>query len=343
MKTTPWIARVGLMVLLWLALGLVTAVPLFFGRRGWWDPVLQPLALVVHIYVGMLSVPFIAAKAWGTWRLLAGVQSAREAPAIERAASAVLIAFVLVLYGSGVLLVWNAVAEGNAWLKDVHLYFTFAAAAPLSWHLYRRLAQSWRAIQQLPTALRSGGWSARLYSRRSLLFLSLAVALSAVLRWALPARTMEDPNDFPVTNFGSPAGSIDLEKWRLVIRGAVGRPLSLSYQEILGMSREHHRYSLDCITGWSASRAWEGIPIAQLLDMAQPVDPESRLRFLSTTGYDVTVSPQRYRRPGAMLATHVEGVPFTHDHGFPLRLMVPGVVGEENVKWLAEIEVISLL
>jgi hypothetical protein len=342
-KPTPWIARVGLMVFVWLALGLLTGIPLFFGRRGWWDPVLHPLSLTAHIYVSVFSIPFLAAKIWGTWSLLRGAPRGREAPPFDRAASIVLIAFILVLYGSGVLLLWNVLAEGNAWLKDVHLYFTLASAAPLSWHLYRRLAQSWRAVQSLPSEPRPGGWDARLYSRRALLALAMAAGLSGLFRWAIPARAIEDPNDFPVTNFGPSAQTIDLKTWRLVIRGDVSNSLSLSIEELLRMPRERHRYSLDCITGWSATREWEGIPISYLLQLVQPSDPEVRLRFISTTGYDAVMLPQKYGRVGAMLATHVGGVPFTHDHGYPIRLMVPGVVGEENVKWLAEIEVFSIL
>lgn len=341
LRSTAWTARLGLMVLLWLVIGLATGVPLFFGRRGWWDPTLQPLVLALHLYASTLSVPFVLAKIWGTWQLLRHAPPGREAPAFDRAASAALIAFALILYGSGILLTWNAAFLGNAWLKDVHLYSTLATVAPLTWHLIRRFLQSWRIVRNLSVGIRPGSWNARLYSRRALLTLVVAAGLSWMLRRALPAAAGEDPNDFPVTNFGPAAGSIDLATWRLEVRGAVANPLSLSYEDLLRLPRERHRYSLDCVTGWSATRDWEGVPVARVLEMAQPTTPEALLRFVSLTGYETTMSSRWYRRPGAMLATHVAGVPFTHDHGFPLRVLVPGVVGEENVKWLKAIEVLS--
>lgn len=337
---TPWVSRLGLMVLFWLIIATLTAVPPFLGRRtDWWDPSLKPVVIAIHIYASTLSIPFILAKIWGTLGLQWGAPPNRTAPMIDRAASIVMMLFVVALYVSGLLLTWYGAPFGNAFLKDVHLYTTLAAVAPLTWHLYRRFTQSWRLVGRLSVGRRPGSWNARLYSRRAVLALAAALGLSWATRSLIPAGATEDPNDFPVTNYGPPAGSIQMASWRLEISGAVEQPMSLTYEELLRFPRERHRYPLDCVTGWTATRTWEGIPINTILDLVKPLNPGGSLRFLSTTGYEVVMSARRHQRTGAMLATHVEGVPFTHDHGFPIRLMVPGVVGEDNVKWLKSVRV----
>lgn len=340
-QSTVWIARLGLSILALLLVALVSGIALFVYRRGWLGYPFQATILPVHVYVSILSIPFLASKIWGTLHLLVGAPSSGPVPMSDRAASVATIVFSVVLYVSGLLLTSNTAIGGNARVIDAHLFSMLALLASLSWHLYHRLRQAWAAAVTDSGASHPAHWGTVLYSRRALLALSLAVATSAASRWAGGARPSDDPNDFPVTNFGSPSNIRDLENWRLEVRGQVGNLLSLSYTDLLGLPRERHRFLLQCVTGWTAIRVWEGIPVSKLLEIARPLNSEARLRFLSATGYEIIMPPSKYRRDGAMVVTHVDSVPLTGDHGSPARLLVPDVVGEENVKWLTAIEVLS--
>jgi DMSO/TMAO reductase YedYZ molybdopterin-dependent catalytic subunit len=96
--------------------------------------------------------------------------------------------------------------------------------------------------------------------------------------------------------------------------------------------------------------AWTGIPLRNLLDEARVADGAVEVLF---TGLDRGVEggvEQRYARSlplevardgGALLAFAMNGAPLPPQHGFPLRLVVPGWYGMASVKWLGEITVLD--
>ena len=59
----------------------------------------------------------------------------------------------------------------------------------------------------------------------------------------------------------------------------------------------------------------------------------------SAYGASVPVSKAAYRQGDVILAYEMNGEPLSRDHGYPVRVVVPGVVGARNVKWLASVEV----
>ena len=95
---------------------------------------------------------------------------------------------------------------------------------------------------------------------------------------------------------------------------------------------------------------WRGVPLAALLDVAVPSEGAVEAVF---TGLDRGVEgevEQRYERSlpldaardaGCVLAYELNGAPLPPQHGFPLRLVVPGWYGMTNVKWLSAITVVE--
>ena len=93
---------------------------------------------------------------------------------------------------------------------------------------------------------------------------------------------------------------------------------------------------------------WTGVPLAALLSEAAPAADALEVVF---TGLDHGVEggvEQDYARSlsladceGALLAYAVNGVPLPPQHGFPLRLVVPGWYGMTSVKWLQRITVVA--
>ncbi len=185
------------------------------------------------------------------------------------------------------------------------------------------------------------GLASASYTRRGVLLLGAAIAVSGTRRLLVENPPANDPNDFPVSSYLPPSGALDSRSWRLAVTGAVANSLSLSYSDLLKLPRERHSYALTCITGWSSMRAWQGVPLSALLEMARPSSPNATLRLTSADGHSVTLDPSRYQLPGAIVATHVSGIPLSHDHGFPARLMLPEATGVDNVKWLTEITLLD--
>ena len=158
---------------------------------------------------------------------------------------------------------------------------------------------------------------------------------------------------------------VDGETFRLELGGAVERPLSLSLDELKQRERVSMPVTFECagngralltprplsqpwLTEAVGTAEWAGAPLRSLLDEAG-VEPEAIEALF--TGLDHGVeggTHQSYERSlpladtaDALLAYEMNGAPLPPQHGFPLRLVVPGWYGMANVKWLARITLIE--
>jgi len=143
-------------------------------------------------------------------------------------------------------------------------------------------------------------------------------------------------------NYEGGAQVVDLSRWRLVVDGErdlVRSPLSLTYEDILKLPTEEHEFAIDCVTGWTAVRRWRGIPLARLLEAAGASDDFGHVLVRSTSGYHWSHHRSNVLLTGSLLVTHVNGVPLNDDHGFPARILIPGTIGQSNIKWVDRITV----
>jgi DMSO/TMAO reductase YedYZ molybdopterin-dependent catalytic subunit len=122
--------------------------------------------------------------------------------------------------------------------------------------------------------------------------------------------------------------------YRLAVAGRVRRPLSLSAAWL--DAGDVLDATIDCTGGWYSRQQWRGVRLASLIDRAGPDPGASHVRVISHTGYRWGFSLADAR--GLLLATHVAGQPLAHDHGAPVRLVVPGARGFQWVKWVVRVE-----
>jgi DMSO/TMAO reductase YedYZ molybdopterin-dependent catalytic subunit len=148
-------------------------------------------------------------------------------------------------------------------------------------------------------------------------------------------------NAHPVTT-ASDQGKIRLDPltWSLTIKGAVKKPLTLTYDEVLALSTSDLTTTLDCTGGWYTVQTWRGIPLATLLTEAQ-LGPEA-IGVVLRGVQDYTAPFTLEQAQEILLATHVGGEILNHVHGFPMRAVVPSRRGWHWVKWLTEIEVVAV-
>ena len=168
-----------------------------------------------------------------------------------------------------------------------------------------------------------------------------------------------------LTHYDIPA--VDAGAWRLPVDGLVERTLELSLEEIrarpavelavtmecAGNGRAHvepHVVSQPWLLEAVGTARWRGTPVGPLLEEAGLGEGASDVLF---TGLDRGVEggeEQDYARSlplsellegNALLAYEINGVPLPPQHGFPLRLLVPGWYGMTSVKWLARITVLD--
>ena len=162
---------------------------------------------------------------------------------------------------------------------------------------------------------------------------------SPALAWLMPRRAGSGALDFPVMNYEGGMQRVDVAAWRLRVTGEVNNPLELTEDDVLNLPWVERTYALNCVTGWSATRTWRGVQLSTLLAMAGAHRDWSHADIRSTSGYHWDHRRGDLVLAGTLLCTHVNGTRLNDDHGYPLRLIIPGTVGESNIKWVDGIDV----
>jgi hypothetical protein len=146
-------------------------------------------------------------------------------------------------------------------------------------------------------------------------------------------------NAFPTSSWvADQPRPIDAQTWRLSLGGAVTTPRDFSYDELVSAGDELEA-TLDCTGGFYSTQRWRGIRIGRLLDHAVLHTDARFVSFISVTSYCWSLPLEEARE--ALLATHTEEEPLSHEHGFPLRLVAPSHRGFEWVKWITSVEVLT--
>jgi DMSO/TMAO reductase YedYZ molybdopterin-dependent catalytic subunit len=134
---------------------------------------------------------------------------------------------------------------------------------------------------------------------------------------------------------------VDHSSWELVIDGDVARAQSLSYDDLLAMPMIERDITLTCVSNeiggpYVGGARWLGVPLEALLDKAGV--GRSSDQILSTDVDGMTIStPLALATDGrdAMIAVGMNGEPLPRAHGFPARMVVPGLYGFiSGCKWI---------
>ena len=144
----------------------------------------------------------------------------------------------------------------------------------------------------------------------------------------------------PVNDFGTMGTSdhkVDLDKWRLEIKGSVKRPLKLSYREIVAMSSTEREVLLVCPGVFVNHGRWKGLVMKALLERAVLEPHATHVTFSGPNGsYE---KEERFPIGDILsnkvfLAYGVNGKSLPTKHGFPLRVVAEGYFGDEWVKYV---------
>ncbi|WP_436700815.1 molybdopterin-dependent oxidoreductase [Nocardioides sp. BYT-33-1] len=138
---------------------------------------------------------------------------------------------------------------------------------------------------------------------------------------------------------------IGADDWTLTIDGDVDRKVSLSFDELLAMPMVERDMTLTCVSNsvggpYVGGARWLGVPLADVLDLAG-IGSTRADQILSTDFAGMTIStPLALALDGrdALVAVGMNGEPLPREHGFPVRLVIPGLYGFISAtKWLTRL------
>jgi DMSO/TMAO reductase YedYZ molybdopterin-dependent catalytic subunit len=159
--------------------------------------------------------------------------------------------------------------------------------------------------------------------------------------------------------------AVDAERFSLTIGGRVDRPLSLTLDQLRDRPSVELAVTMECAGNGRALLAprplsqpwlleavgtarWRGTPLRPLLEEAGPTGGAVEVLFTgldrgveggAAQSFQRSLPIQEALRHEVLLAYEMNGAPLLPQHGYPLRLIVPGWYGMANVKWLASITV----
>jgi DMSO/TMAO reductase YedYZ molybdopterin-dependent catalytic subunit len=134
--------------------------------------------------------------------------------------------------------------------------------------------------------------------------------------------------------------------WQLTVDGLVEHPFTLNYAELMAMPRKAQYETLECISNtvggqYMSNALWEGIPLATFLQRAGVKPGATKVVFHAADDYADSIHLSKALEPTTLLAVRMNGVTLPQEHGFPVRMLVPGIYGMKHCKWLTRIEVVN--
>jgi DMSO/TMAO reductase YedYZ molybdopterin-dependent catalytic subunit len=331
---------------------------------------LYALTQGLHVNAGLVALPVLLAKLWSVIpRLFQWPPVRTPAEGIERVSIALLVSSTGFLFATGIVNMqyWYVFRFD---FVQAHYYAAVVFVAALAVHLVVKVPVALRAYRSrgVLAPLRDGIEDTRpepdgdtvaadpdppTVSRRGLLVavgggsLALLVA-NAGQSVGGPLRSVaflapRREGGFPVNKTAAGAKVTDAmvgADYRLVLRGGPSEVM-LTLDELRELPQATHTLTLGCVEGWSTRQTWTGVPLTELARRAGIEDPsELTVGSLQPAGVlrQATLARNQVADSRSLLALRVGGEDLTLDHGYPARIIVPGLPGVHNTKWVGAME-----
>ena len=256
-----------------------------------------------------------------------------------------------ILWGSAAAVaLLTTLALGLAWTLNLISFDLFWGYSPMNVHVILGIGLLPFVGWHMLSRRRQNAVSAPVRSRRSLLRVA-GLSLATLVGWqaierlapAVRLRTGSkqtaslSANAFPAEIWlFDQVPAVNAEQWRLALSGSYAASLSLA--ELIALHpRREVQCVLDCTSGWWSEQVWSGVGLLDVLGTAGLAAHASQVTVESVTGHRIVLALADLET--AVLATHVGEEPLSPGHGFPVRLVVPGLRGYHWVKWVQSIDV----
>ncbi|GHO43978.1 molybdopterin-dependent oxidoreductase [Ktedonospora formicarum] len=141
--------------------------------------------------------------------------------------------------------------------------------------------------------------------------------------------------------------TVNASSWHLEVKGEVAHPFTLTYDELLKIPTKQQYESLMCISNevggpYMGNALWDGFPLSALFERAGGVKTgATKVVLRAADDYSDSIHLSKALEPTTLVAIRMNGETLPQLHGFPARLLVPGIYGMKHVKWITSIEVVN--
>ncbi|KIS26359.1 oxidoreductase [Arthrobacter sp. SPG23] len=175
-----------------------------------------------------------------------------------------------------------------------------------------------------------------------------APAVPAGVQSAAPGVTpwITPNNEFYRIDTALSVPEINAEEWELRVHGLVEQEVTLTFQDLLDAKLIESHVTLTCVSNpvggnLAGNARWLGLPIREVLKMARPTEGADMVLSTSEDGFSASTPLEVLQDDrDAMLAIGMNGEPLPLEHGYPVRMVVPGLYGFVSAtKWVVDLEV----
>jgi DMSO/TMAO reductase YedYZ molybdopterin-dependent catalytic subunit len=139
---------------------------------------------------------------------------------------------------------------------------------------------------------------------------------------------------------------VDPTTWELRIHGMVDREITMTFEELLAEPMIEKHVTLTCVSNTvggdlAGNATWLGVPVRRLLERAGVKEGADMVLSRSVDGFTASTPIEALTDDrDSLVAVGMNGVPLPQDHGYPVRMVVPGLYGYVSAtKWLTELTV----
>lgn len=138
----------------------------------------------------------------------------------------------------------------------------------------------------------------------------------------------------------------DVTTWKLEVKGLVNTSYEMTYSNLTMLPSVEVVVGMMCISNpiggdLIGNTKWRGVKLADLLARATPKKGAVDLILTAADGYQDSISLEKALDPDVVLVWEMDGQKLNFAHGYPARLLVPGIYGMKHVKWITSIELVD--
>lgn len=139
---------------------------------------------------------------------------------------------------------------------------------------------------------------------------------------------------------------VDVNTWHLTLKGLVKTPLNLMLGDIVAMPRVTQAVTMQCISNpvggdLTSSNYWTGVRFKDVLAQAGLMPTAKEIAITAADGFYEGVPLAEAMDDRTLLVYAMNGAALTPEHGFPLRIYIPGHYGMKMPKWITDMEVVD--